>query len=503
MALVVDPPVHGDVGPAHLNSAVNRSHPLRMERQPMEAPLKPGDRNLGAEIIKLLTERAAGGKVSGSLAEADPLRFTYADMEVKAYLRHHYDGVMVRLGGTKLLMLEAVPTVVLATEENLRIILENSRRYPFVTVGIPRGEVFGNLFCRIVIFATISANCVNEAQLTLVLRSMTSQYHHLPLELGQPELDRMLSKPEVHSETPADAPEVRLAPIDEGLLAESLRKLDNLVGLREVKDQINGLVALARYRRAQEAQDLTPPPFSPHMVFRGNPGTAKTSVARIIGDIYKALGLLRKGDVKVVTRGDLVGEFLGKTAPRTRRACDEARDSILFIDEAYSLTCDRDEFGLEAIQTLLVEMENNRGQLAVVVAGYPDEMDDFLRANPGLRSRFDITINFPDYTERELIEILFSMASAQSYEFSSDARELIEVIITDIPRDRNFGNGREARRWLEAIVQEQARIWHQSGGTDQAALSVISRAAVEAGLARFVVKKVKASTKTIGFARAQ
>jgi len=470
----------------------------------MEAPLNtPGDRNLGAEIIKLLTERAAGGKVSGSLTEADPLCFTYADMEVKAYLRHHYDGVMVRLGGTKLLMLEAVPTVVRATEENLRIILENSRRYPFVTVGIPRGEVFGKLFCRIVIFATISANCVNEAQLTLVLRSMTSQYHHLPLELGQPELDRMLSKPEVQSETPAEAPVVQLAPIDEGLLAESLTKLNSLVGLREVKDQINGLVAVARYRRAQEAQGLTPPQFSPHLVFRGNPGTAKTSVARIIGDIYKALGLLRKGDVKVVVRGDLVGEFLGKTAPRTQRACDDARDSILFIDEAYSLTQDRDEFGLEAIQTLLVEMENNRGQLAVVVAGYPKEMDDFLRANPGLRSRFDYIIDFPDYTEGELIEILVSMASAQSYEFSSDARELIEVIITDIPRDRDFGNGREARRWLDAIVQEQARIWYQSGGTDQAALSVISRAAVEAGLARFVVKTVKASTKTIGFARAQ
>lgn len=470
----------------------------------MESPLNsPGDRNLGAELIKLLTERAAGGKVSGTLTEADPLCFAYADMEVKAYLRDHYDGVMVRFGGTKLLVLETVPTVVSATKENLRIILENGCRYPLVTVGISGGEVFGNLLCRIDIFSTMIASRVNDAQLDLALRSMVQQYHHLPLELGSPELDRLERKPEVRSDTPAEAPVVQLAPIDEGLLTESLKKLDNLVGLREVKDQINRLVALARYRRAQEAQGLTPPQFSPHLVFRGNPGTAKTSVARIIGDIYKALGLLRKGDVKVVGRGHLVGEFLGKTAPRTQRACDDARDSILFIDEAYSLTQDRDEFGLEAIQTLLVEMENNRGQLAVVVAGYPKEMDDFLRANPGLRSRFDYIIDFPDYTEGELIEILFSMASAQSLEFSSEARELIEVSVADIPRDRDFGNGREARRWLDAIVQEQARIWHQSGGIDQVALSMISRAAVEAGLARFVVKKEKASTRTIGFARAQ
>jgi len=469
----------------------------------MEFPLNsPGDRDLGAELIELITKRAAGGIVSGSLSEADPLRFTYADMEVKAYLRDHYDGVMVRFGGTRLLVLETVPTVVRATNENLRIILENGCRYPLVSVGISGGKVFDNLLCRIEIFSTMIATRVNDAQLDLALRSMTQQYHHLPLELGQPELDRMMSKPEAQREKLEKAPATSLTPINEALLEETLKKLDSLVGLREVKDQINRLVALARYRRAQEAKGLTPPQFSPHMVFRGNPGTCKTTVALIIGDIYRALGLLKEGRVKVVGRGDLVGQFTGQTAPLTLAACDDARDSILFIDEAYSLTQDRDGFGLEAIQTLLVEMENNRGQLAVVVAGYPKEMDDFLSANPGLRSRFDITVDFPDYTANELVAILLSMASAQSLNFSPDARHLLESKVPEVPRGRDFGNGREARRWLEAIVQEQARIWHQFGGNDQTALSTIDAAAVEAGFAKFVVKK-PTSIKAIGFARFQ
>jgi len=460
----------------------------------------PGDRNLDAELTELIVKRAAGGIVRGSLTGPDGLKFTYADLEVMAYLRDHYDGVMVRFGGTKLLVFETVPTVVLMTKENLRIILENGCRYPLVTVGISGGDVFDNRLCRVDILSTMIATRVNEAQLDLALRSMTQQYHHLPLELGQPELDRAREALSAETEQKNKALGQQVAPIDESLLKESLRELDSLIGLREMKDQISRLVALSRYRRAQEAAGLTVPPFSPHMVFRGNPGTCKTTVAKIIGDIYKALGLLKKGHVKVVGRGDLVGQYSGQTAPLTREACDEALDSILFIDEAYSLTQGRDGFGLEAIQTLLVEMENNRGRIAVIVAGYPKEMDDFLQANPGLRSRFDVTVDFPDYTDRELVEILVSMASAQSLTFSADAHQLIEAMVVKIPRGREFGNGREARRWLDAIVQEQARNWDLSGGTDQAALNTIDAAAVETALTRFVAK-TPAAEKPFGFVR--
>lgn len=456
----------------------------------------PGDRNLRAELINLITKRAAGGNVAGSLSEADPLCFHYADMEVKAYLRDHYDGVMVRFGGTCLLVLETAPTVVRATEENLRIILENGCRYPLVTVGISGGKIFDNRLYRLEIFSTMLALRVTDAQLDLALRSMTQQYHHLPLELGQPELARVMAKPSLESEKPEKAPTVDVVAIDETLLAESLRKIDELVGLHEIKDQIRRLVATARFRRAQQSEGLDVPDFSPHMVFRGNPGTCKTTLALLIGNVYKALGLLKNGDVKVVGRGDLVAQFSGQTAPRTKAACNRARESILFIDEAYSLTADRDGFGLEAIQTLLVEMENNRGNLVVIVAGYPDDMDDFLEANPGLRSRFDLTVDFPDYSDAELVDIVISMARSQSLEIADEARSLLASHIAEIGRGRNFGNGREARKWLEAIVQEQARIWSESGVRESANLRVISAAAVEAGLKRFPRKQ---QDRPIGF----
>jgi hypothetical protein len=455
-----------------------------------------GDRNLRIELIDLITKRAAGGNVTGSLSEADPLRFTYADMEVKAYLRDHYDGVMVRFGGTRLLVLETAPTVVRGTKENLRIILENGCRYPLVTVGISGGEIFDNLLYRLEIFSTMLALRVNEAQLDLALRSMTQQYHHLPLELGQPELDRVVAETRSESEKPEKAPAVHVATIDETLLADSLRKIDELVGLHEIKDQIRRLVATARFRRAQQTEGLVVPDFSPHMVFRGNPGTCKTTLALLIGNVYKALGLLKKGDVNVVGRGNLVAKYSGQTAPLTKAACDRARESILFIDEAYSLSADRDGFGLEAIQTLLVEMENNRGQLVVIVAGYPDEMDDFLEANPGLRSRFDLTVDFPDYSAAELVDIVISMSRSQSLKFTDEARSLLAAYIAEIGRGRHFGNGRDARKWLDAIVQEQARIWTESGGNESAALRVISAAAVEAGLKRFPRRK---QDRPIGF----
>jgi SpoVK/Ycf46/Vps4 family AAA+-type ATPase len=196
-----------------------------------------------------------------------------------------------------------------------------------------------------------------------------------------------------------------------------------------------------------------------HLVFVGNPGTGKTTVARLVSGIYKALGLLSKGQLVEVDRSELVAGYLGQTATKTADVVKSAAGGVLFIDEAYSLTSGdngADQYGKEAVDTLVKEMEDRRDDLVVIVAGYPAPMAGFIAANPGLASRFRTTIEFENYTDDELTDILTGLAAAADYELVPEALERFREILAITPRDRSFGNGRFARNELEAAIGRQA-----------------------------------------------
>ncbi|MFF7251231.1 right-handed parallel beta-helix repeat-containing protein [Embleya sp. NPDC008237] len=261
---------------------------------------------------------------------------------------------------------------------------------------------------------------------------------------------------------PAPAGTESAAPGDSGAppadLGTLLAELDELVGLARVKHDVATLVQLMQLVRRREEAGLTPPPLSRHLVFAGNPGTGKTTVARLYGRILAALGMLTRGHLVEADRGSLVGEYVGHTAPRTTAVFRKALGGVLFIDEAYSLTAaGGGDFGQEAIATLVKLMEDHRDDVVVIVAGYPDEMHRFIDSNPGLDSRFNRTVVFEDYASTDLVRIVEHQAAAYEYTLDESARAGLLAYFESVPRDRRFGNGRSARQAFQEMTERHAR----------------------------------------------
>jgi hypothetical protein len=252
-----------------------------------------------------------------------------------------------------------------------------------------------------------------------------------------------------------------------------LKEMDAMVGLGPVKDEVRRSANFARMQMMRRQQGLPSVQASLHSVFFGNPGTGKTTIARLMGRIYKSLGLLRRGHVIECDRGRLVAEYVGQTAVRTHAAIDSALDGILFIDEAYSLTGKgAEDFGSEAIETLLKRMEDERDRLIVIVAGYTKPMEQFIASNPGLESRFTNYLSFPDYQPEELLEIFHRMASQSGLISSPEADKKARDLCVQLHATRNeqFGNAREMRNLFEAAVRNQSSRLVACGRSDREAL---------------------------------
>lgn len=250
-------------------------------------------------------------------------------------------------------------------------------------------------------------------------------------------------------------PEVELPP--ERPIEELLAELDALIGLGHVKEEVRRLTSLLRIQEMRAERDLPTIDTSKHLVFSGNPGTGKTTVARLLSQIFRSLGVVTKGHLVETDRSGLVAGFVGQTATQTRKVLVSAIGGTLLIDEAYALARGgENDFGLEAVDTIVKFMEDHRDDLSVVAAGYPDEMQDLIDSNPGLKSRFTRTIHFPDYDTDELVGIFRLIAGSKEYHLDGDGESRLVEVIEAEPRGRGFGNGRFVRNVFESAVGHHA-----------------------------------------------
>jgi len=264
-------------------------------------------------------------------------------------------------------------------------------------------------------------------------------------------------------------------------LEELHAELDRLIGLSGVKAEVKLVTDLIRVQAMRRERDLPVTESGRHLVFTGNPGTGKTTVARLLAQIYRTLGVVEKGHLVETDRSGLVAGFVGQTALKVQEVFTRALGGVLLIDEAYALARGREgDFGMEAVDTLVKLIEDHRDEVVVIAAGYPDEMAAFVEANPGLRSRFPRTIHFPDYSTDELVAIFDQLAAKAEYRLDDEARAALRRALDAAPRDRGFGNGRLARNLFEQAVAAQASRIVEIGEPTDAQLVTLEAADIPA-----------------------
>lgn len=258
-------------------------------------------------------------------------------------------------------------------------------------------------------------------------------------------------------EKKADSPEAPAAPVEKE--TDPMEDLNDLVGLDNIKKDVANLINLVKMQKMRRDRGLKSVPVSLHLVFSGNPGTGKTTVARILARLYKQIGVLSKGQLVEVDRSALVAGYVGQTATKTQEKIKEAMGGILFIDEAYTLVKkEGNDFGQEAIDTLLKEMEDHRDDFVVIVAGYTKPMEDFISSNPGLKSRFNKYMYFEDYTKDELLTIFQGFCDKYQYQLDESAQKAVSEKLEQMTSEKkeNFANAREVRNLFEKIIIKQA-----------------------------------------------
>ncbi len=275
-------------------------------------------------------------------------------------------------------------------------------------------------------------------------------------------------------------PPVAKPPRDERMRKASLqqleKQLEHLIGLKEIKKTVHEIYSWLYVNRLREQHNLVVKQQTLHMLFKGNPGTGKTTVARILGKLFADMNILEKGHLIEAERADLVGEYIGQTAQKTRELVKKAQGGILFVDEAYSLGRGGEkDFGKEAIDTLVKHMEDKKNEFILILAGYSDEMEDFMALNPGLPSRFPLILSFPNYDEHELLEIADQMIEEREYLLTEESRKKLQRHFKQKVEEEaeSFSNGRYVRNMIEKMIRRQAVRLVREGVPDREALLTI------------------------------
>jgi tellurite resistance protein len=350
---------------------------------------------------------------------------------------------------------------------------------PFEEIDLLRGRV-AELETVVMRLANLIAKADGETtpaesgRVQLIQDEIHTHLHRLPLDSpgqheaanqARPQAVQKMRNDSVEIRTkielkPSAAPSLPAEPSREDRLAAALNELDGLVGMASVKHEVRTMTNFLRVQKEREKAGLPKTNISLHMVFTGNPGTGKTTVARIVGRIFGAMGILQKGHLVETDRSGLVAEYAGQTGPKTNKRINEALDGVLFIDEAYSLVADegQDAYGDEAVQTLLKRMEDDRDRLVVILAGYPKPLERLLRSNPGLSSRFNRRMNFDDYRASEMGRIFETMCRRNQYDTPPLARAKLALGFDYLyhHRDEHFGNGRLVRNVFEESIRRMA-----------------------------------------------